>query len=125
MADLNKFRVDAKKSAEGVWTPWLEDIELLIARQGNPKFQEFIQAERSQPKRKMTERDEADWAYANTILLGWKNVEIDGKKVPYSPKKAFELLQDPELADFRLFVIVNAQASERFRKEALEAAAKN
>ena len=133
MGDLKKIRVDIEKSNEGVWfsEPALfDDIEFLIGRQSSPRFNEFIQAEAQKPggdkeRNKKEDRDHTDLVYANTILLGWKNMQIDGEEIPYSVEKAYELLQNDELVDLRVFVLTKAQSSANFRKEALAKAAKN
>jgi hypothetical protein len=133
MGDLSKTRIDITKSNEGVWfsEPVLfDDIEFLVGRQGSPRFAEFVQAEAQKPggdkeRDKKEERRHTDWVFANTILLGWKNLQIDGEDVPYSVEKAFELLQNDEYVEFRLFVLTKAQSLASFRKEALAEAAKN
>ncbi len=131
MADLNTIRIDIEKSNEGLWTDTpFGDIELLIGRQGSPRFNEFIQIEAQNPgddreKTQEEERKHTNWVYANTILLGWRNLQIDGKDIPYSVKKALEFFEDDELVDLRILVIQKAADSARYRKEALDKAAKN
>ena len=57
------------------------------------------------------------------ILLDWKNLEYDGKKMAYSVENAAKLMR--ELPDFRsdVFFMANQQAT--FRAEEIAAAEKN
>lgn len=126
MANLTALRVDPVSSEDGIWVPWVEDIELLIARQGSTKFTEYIQKHAQDDKKfDDDEKYATNMTYAHTILLGWKNIQIDGEEVLYSPETAYEFLSDPELIDFRNFVIITSASVAAFRKDKLEASAKN
>jgi|DEB0MinimDraft_3_1074331.scaffolds.fasta_scaffold105072_2 hypothetical protein len=131
--DLNSFKTDRQSSEEGVWVDMGEGCSLLIARKGNNKFAKKIQAlikpyqrqieMNSMPEDKANELLAEAMAYG--ILLDWKGLKLDGKEVKYSQTKAKELLNDPDLRDFRNAVDALSDDREKFRKESIEAAEKN
>jgi len=108
MGDVKKlFGTDAKKEQEGVWRDDIaEDIKIKIARIGNPNYQKKFQT-LSKPHRRAIRRgtlsdDVAEklliQCLAETIVLDWKNIEVNGKPFPYSVENAIKLLTDlPEL----------------------------
>jgi hypothetical protein len=50
---------------------------------------------------------------SKTILLGWSGVEADGKPLPYSQGKAYELLHD--LKEFHKFISDAAEDLQRYK----------
>ena len=64
-------------------------------------------------------------AVSETILLGWKGLQMDGKELKYSTGKAYEILADPTAEEFLALILEYAQDNERFRNEKLEEMAKN
>jgi hypothetical protein len=126
MADLGKVRINVDLSTEGVWLPYIEDIELRIARNGNPRYEECVQRlVQNNPDLTRAESEVVDRAMAETVLLDWKNVQVNGEDIPYSVEKAYEFLSDPELRDFRSFVMVQSTTCKQFLKKTQEDAEKN
>jgi len=64
-------------------------------------------------------------AVSETILLGWKGLQMDGKELKYSTEKAYEILADPTAEEFLALILEYAQDNERFRNAKLEEMAKN
>lgn len=130
--DLNKhFKTDELKEREGIWEDLGEGAKVLIARIGNKNYTE---AYRKVPKgvRRMIERgalmdskvdDLICELIAATILLDWKEIEMSGKVVKYSPENAKKLLL--ELPEFREFIWEIANDFQRFHDEGTDADAKN
>lgn len=107
MADLAKLHghSDPKKDAE--WFEYAQDIAFLVAPAENPAFNmAALKAVKLHPDDSpdKTLYDEAMpnlTIAAEYLLLDWKNLELDGKVLEYSPKAAAELMvQYPSIADF-------------------------
>lgn len=125
------FATDTTREASGVWEPYRGDVEFLIARAGNPNYNNMIVSLAKRNKRILDGKNEAARlkseelmieTLANTVLLGWKG-SLKWKGQPlgeYTPKKAAELLA---VKDFRDWVEAVAGDHERFRIENLEEAA--
>ena len=132
MADVKKlFGTDAKKETEGVWHPIDGELEIKIARIGNPNYQKRFQA-MSKPHRRAIRRGTLSdsvaekllvQCLAETIVLDWKNLEDNGKEVPYSLDAAIDLLTKyPEL---RNYINDIANELEGYQAEDDEEAAEN
>ena len=129
--DLSSFKIDKKKSLEGVWEPLGNGTEILVARIGNKKYQE---AYANIPKgvRRMLENktladETAEEIYADvlsqTILLNWKNMNDEGKPIEYSTEAAQAMLQKYE--PFRELVWELANDFQTFHDNAQTADVKN
>ena len=133
MADINQIMTDVKKENEGVWTEFAIGIELLIARARNPKYQECLRnkTENVRVDLRKEDFDEKEFAdillqvRAETVLLGWKNIEEDGQPVPYSKEKAMEYFRNPGLKDFYKFVVAVSENSDKYMKELVKDSEKN
>lgn len=105
--EVSKYKLDNKKTEEGVWVPIEHNKEgkvlaqLLIARANNTKFQEYLRI-LSKPHARQIQAGVADdnllvdlvrKATAKHILLGWEGLTQNGKKLNYSPSVAEELLK--------------------------------
>jgi len=131
MAKIDSIRTDLVKEFNGVWIPFIEGIELLIARARNPKYLEKLR----ELTKQYTDIDKINneifedilkKVRAETILLGWKNIQDkDGKDILYSSEQALVFFKDPELKDFYNFVIVVSENADYFRKSFLEGSLKN
>jgi hypothetical protein len=126
---FSDFATDTTQEAEGVWEPYRGDVEFLIARSGNPKYQNMIVSLVKRNKRVLDGNNEAARkksdelmieTLAHTVLLGWKgNLKWKGQPLgAYTPQKATELLG---VKDFRQWVETAANDHERFRVANLEA----
>lgn len=134
MASIETIKTDLQKEIDGVWVPFAEGIELKIARERNSKYQEELR-KLVDPVRKDIRDDTIDIEELNkillkvrakTILVDWKNIESkDGETIPYSPEKAEEFFNDPELRDFYIFVVTIASDADSYKKELVKEAEKN
>lgn len=135
MADLRKnFGTSEQLQNEGAWTNDLgEGLKLKLARLRNPDFRKMYQRA-LKPYQQQIRRGTLDPAIeegiinrcvAETVLLDWKNLSLDGKEIPFSKENALRILSDPDLTDFRDLVVDLASDSELFREENMEEAAKN
>lgn len=110
MANLNElFGTNKEFENEGVWVNYGDDIEFRIARIGNPSFKRYYKqllAPYGGPDRiDVISDNKADKivtkVIAKTVLLDWKNVQVDGEDVPYTVESAEQfLLQYPDLLSF-------------------------
>ncbi len=126
--DLSRFKTDQKRCVEGVWVALDEETEIKIARYNNPQFRELMQKKLAPYKtlvranrlgEDLAEKIMVE-AYVETILLDWKNLLVDGQKVPYSKETAKKILQDSKYSDFRELVVQLSQDMELFRSEEVE-----
>lgn len=135
MADLKKvFATSKEKENEGVWTDDLGDgLKLKIARMKNPRFRKMYERMTKPYKRQIrlgtlpeeTEIDIICKCISQTVLLDWQNLSVDGKKQDYNQDNAYKILKNPEIGDFRDFVVDLANDIELFREEDLEDSEKN
>lgn len=110
MANLRSILgTDKIAEKEGVWVNFSDDIELKIARQGNAKYKRemeivftpYKKALRNQTMSDNVAEDLLLKLTAKTILVDWKNVELEEGLVDYSPEVAYELLKEyPDLLSF-------------------------
>lgn len=130
--DLGKqFRTDKLKETKGTWIE-IQDSELLIARNNTRAYRVALAKALSDNPSAMEASNEKEEAasdailaavVAETVLLGWKNVTVDGKPVKYTPKKAEKLLA--ELPDFMDLVRGLSDNIENFRVDQEEKEVKN
>lgn len=126
MFEINAF--DEKKQ-EGTWVEY-GGGEFLISWAHNPKFQKAYKRI-TKPYKKQIDKDTLDGelstkllceAFAETILLDWKNVSSDGVEIKYSREAAMgALINNPE---FRDFVAGFSAELENFKKEEVEEVSK-
>jgi hypothetical protein len=131
----SEFGVDGKREIEGTWVNYSGDTEFLIARSRNKNFSRMFARKWAKNKSlldgvKPTDTDakldvadaKADQimveCYSETILLGWKGVNYNGKPFEYSVENAAMLLTDKE---FRKYV--EEQSSDIGNFKTAEAAA--
>ena len=98
------YAVDEAREEAGAWME-LGDAELLIARGNNPRFTRLFTRLVKQHKRILdSQTEEADklaqrlhvQALAETVLLGWKNLQYQGEEITYSHENAIKLLNHKE-----------------------------
>lgn len=133
--DLSRFKTDTALEDEGVWTTIdaASDAEIRIARIGNRRYRETM-AKRLKPYRRalragtlddsVTERLTAE-VLAETVLLDWRGLTVDGAPLHYSRERARDLLLDPAYRDFRDLVVELAGELDLYRERDLEDAEKN
>lgn len=139
MSLYSTFKTDANLEKSGVWLNYGpnakgDPIRIKIARAGgaNKAFGKAV-ANKSRPHRRKIETNTLDAetsdrlnleVYAETVILGWENVEDEnGKVMEFTKDNVIKLFTDlPDLfADVRL----QAQEVAIFRGEEAEAIAKN
>jgi hypothetical protein len=129
MADIRKlYGTNENKEIDGVWQDMGDGIEVRIARIGNPEYQKLFQRI-SKPHRKAIRRgtlkeDVAEKlmieCMAKTIVKDWKNIEVDGKNLPFSVDNAIMILT--EFKDLKEYINDFANEMEAFMQEDAEEA---
>jgi hypothetical protein len=124
MVKITSLRIDPDRASKGVWFDWDHGVRFLIARIGNPNFderlRELIEADQAAGKSAPEAQEAATiQAVAETLLLGWEGLDDDnGKPLKWTAKRSHELLADPALQDIYKFVVLKASETARFRAEA-------
>lgn len=123
--DLNTIRQDPNKAKKGVWIAY-GDAMILIGRFGNKAFIEKFNS-RVAPYKNMLETIPEETSerimaevIAETILLGWENIQINGETVEYSFDEAVSILSNPEYEPFRRWVMDQSNNLENFRLTQVE-----
>lgn len=125
MASIESIKTNIDWETNGKWVDYYAGIELLIARSGNPAYNECMRS-LVEPITEEIRDDKTtvqDWAAlllkvrAKTVLLGWRNLDDkEGNPIPYSAEKAEEFFNDPELKDFYKFVRETSESAETYLK---------
>lgn len=139
-------KVDPKKELEGVWCRYSEDeldadgnivvhgTEVLLARMHNEQFtaemekqtKPFLSMVRSGDMPAATQRKILKRAAAKTIILGWRNLELDETgEVAYSPEKALEVISTAGYRDFWNWCLARASEQANYLAEMEKEAAGN
>ena len=120
--DLRKaFATDTEAEIKGVPFEY-GDSTFILARKFNPTHRKLF-SKLWKANRRVVE-GEGDAAekradeimcevMSKTILLGWKNVQVDGKDLPYSQQAAYDLLL--EMRDFREVIDTASAELKRFK----------
>lgn len=115
------YATDEVAELEGRWFPLSKKAKVLVARTGNAHY---IKALRERMKENQIDSEDASEeneklvtsliveTMAETILLGWKELEYKGQRLEYSKKNAVMLL---EVKDFRKRIGDIADKAESFR----------
>jgi len=123
--DLGKIKLDLDKTTNGIWEDLDGETSVLIARMYNPKFnkrfQELTENYQSGARKRSITPEKAmeilTTCLAETILIGWKGLKLNGQEVPYSVEKAKEILADPQLSTFRQMITEIADNESKYREE--------
>ena len=104
---------------DGVFVPFKNDVEFLIARANNPKYRRRLSYFYEKNKRLLDGKGDAAEAKSNeimatvmgeTILLGWRGkVSIKGEVLAYSKANAIRLLEVPLFREW-----VTSQANDQY-----------
>ena len=120
--------VDLDKVENGYWDKDFQPgLDLRIARAGSKRYQEMYQrlVDEAQAAKAMDGGGDLDpdvgeeiivKCIAHTILVGWRNLKYKGEMLDYSPEKAFEILSEPEMREFRERVWRRASRLESYLK---------
>lgn len=129
MAKLSEISTDPKLEKDGVWLDYAVGIRVKVSRLDNPEYREHL-ATALKPYRTNVKQGKVDpeaiakdvkRVRAEYILRDWMNIEDeDGKPIPYSPEKAFEVFMDPKFHDFYEFVIGCSEQAANFRLEVIQ-----
>ena len=96
--------IDKSKELDGVTASYY-GVELLIARANNTNFKQMFRTLLAPHKYKMDNNQNIPeeisedimlQCYSKTILIGWSNMIINEKEVPFTTKGAYELMKDDE-----------------------------
>lgn len=124
------YATDENAELNGVWQPHL-DSSLLIARAGNTRYLRVMSEKFEANQQLLDSKDEKAEAlsnqlmaeiYAETILLGWKDLGYQGKELAYSRENAVMILKHK---DFRRVVANLADKIDAYRAKTEEAQVKN
>lgn len=130
--DLKKqYGTDKALEENGVWQDIGDGASVLVARMGNSRNVLELKRLTAPHKRQIQlgKLDDEIWkkinieAIADSILLDWKGVEINGKELPYSKPNAIQVLTD--YADFRDVISTLANDMANYQNQEKEAAIKN
>ena len=104
------FAVNEALSQDGVWVPYRDGVEFLIARAGNKNFRKVAQHLYKKNARILDRNDEAAAdklteiiieAMAKGILLNWKGSPVfGGEALPYSMDNARKILGHERFKDW-------------------------
>lgn len=130
MADFFAVQADPKKRDEGIRFLYRGDIVLIIRSAESAAFKEaeFKALKAFKPAGEVATDDEVrtiyEGVFADSLLVGWENLEIDGEAVPFSREKALELIRN---RDANLYEFINDSASRTalFQRGQIERAAGN
>jgi hypothetical protein len=93
-----------------------------VARAGNAAYRKLLSKLYKQNRTMLESKGDAaekksdavlSEVLSKTILLGWSGVEADGKPLPFSQEKAYELLLG--LKEFRKFITDASEDLERYK----------
>jgi hypothetical protein len=124
---FSTYASDEVAEVEGRWFPVGKDAKVLVARTGNPRYNQAFRKKLQEHEYDLnTGTPEADklaeeilvQVMAETILLGWEGLKFQGTDVPYTKAQATTLLG---VKDFRKRITVIADSLENFRIKAEEA----
>ena len=134
MGDLKKnYGTDTAAEMEGVWETLADGMEIKVARVGNENY-DRVWERIMRPHKAALDRNPSHLGQqkqtdllvrvmAEAVLLDWRNIELDGKKLPYNMDNCIKILTDYK--DFRGDVLLIAQQMATFRVDEIEAAEKN
>lgn len=137
---FDAFAVDLKAEEEGRWFLNVRPgLDLLIAREGNPIYQDrlgdLIREEVGEDIDPGEAAPEAVHraslrAVGERLLLGWRYqgeplLPFQGDLLEYSKANSVQVMTTPEMRDFANYVFRLARNAENFRKKRLEGEAKN
>ena len=129
--DFGKSFADPELEKEGVWVDYLDGASVRLARAGNVNFSRMY-SNKMKPHRRQQDDGTLDpdietkilcEVMAETILLDWKQITVEGKEFKYSNGNAFKMLY--KYQDFRLDMANLAASQENFFAKIDEDSAKN
>lgn len=139
MSLYKQFKTNENVERDGILLEYGENskgktVAIRIARAGgaNSQYQKLMEA-RVKPYRRQIQNETIERAlverllrqvYAETIVLGWENVEDEsGKELPFTVENCVKIFED--LPDLFQDIQEQSQRAALFRQEVLEADSKN
>lgn len=124
---ISKIKRDTNAVVDGVWvTGVIDDLDVKVASTDSRKYTDSLRVALKPYQRNLKNMENEKFAeiqnkvVAKYLLLDWRNMfDENDQPIPYSSEKALELLNDPEMADFRETILNLSSEQELFRKEAL------
>jgi len=124
---FTKFAQDPAKLKEGVWIN-ISDAEgvpgrIKVGRYGSPAYNDALKRHALEMKREVNDSKnltEAEWdevatrAAAETLILDWEDITLNGQEVKYSYELALKILQMEEMETFRNFIQIHSMNSANF-----------
>lgn len=131
--DLSNFKTDNKLEEEGSWVQVGKDAKIKVARIRNKKylklFKRLAAPYKSSIRKGSLEDSVADdilnKCIAETVLLDWKGLSVEGSELEYSSEEAYKILSNPEYKDFKDMVVEIADDMEVFKNNEEEEDIKN
>lgn len=118
--EISKLVLDADAVQRGRPVKWVEDVVLYIAADQNFTHRQCWRDALASVKGKLTPEEDqalADKVLAQSVLLGWEGINLEGKELKYSVENAVFLFRS--LARFREFVVMVSKTEELFTREAV------
>lgn len=122
--ELLNQATDSKKEETGIWVSFDGETQFLIGSLNSRRYKKAY-GRRIEDIRRAKRNIEADAideiindAYAEAILLGWKNVQENGTAVEYSVEKAKWIMAN--CPNVREFILATATNNENFRLAAVQ-----
>jgi len=110
--ELLSIATDTDASENGKWFQYpSSEIEFLIARAGNTKHSAFL--------KQLEDDDRVGWKAFKDVLLDWKNVEINKKKVKFSDNQLKKMAEDERYAKVFTWISGISLAEENYRVQAI------
>ena len=128
---FKQFSTSYKAENDGVWSDLGDNSKILVARSGNRKYARLLTALVEKHQRVLDLKTEVATALsdeimisvtAESVLLGWENIQFKGADLPYSVENAKLLLS---VKDFRRLVGKLSDDVELYRGADEETVAKN
>ena len=126
--DLEAMLTDGQLEENGVWVDIGDEAQLLVASISNQKLTKMRQTMLDRSVGHMKRRLQASLGDASseetikilsqTVLLGWKNLNLGGKPLPYNAENCAMVLKDHRY--IRDIVLELASTIETFKKADME-----
>ena len=121
--DISKHLLDENAVQRGRPVKWIEDVVLYIAADQNFTQRQCWRDTVATIKGKPTPAEDqelSDKIIAQSVLVGWSGISMDGKELKYSVENALFLLKS--VSRFREFVNLASKTEELFIRDAVNEA---
>lgn len=114
--DLNQLKTDKDLATNGVEIEAAPGFFIRVARLGSSRYTEAVSRHSRKTKIQAGDdnKDVLVKAVAETVLIGWRGLQDDGKDVPYSRATAERILT--EYPEFLALVLEEASKLDNFRR---------